>query len=194
MQEAAVTYEMRHEKTPFGARVTIAAGGGCEMFEVGMDRHGGLHIHPLDRDKELEPHMRPLGYLYSDELAAVLEAIALLQKDHDAVKAEEERQRMEEQRTCRAKVFSGCSVDLSQAEVFEALDGIEVRLVGDRPEVKYKGQWVRFGRTDLFDDVETIRCCATQEEAEYSVERLRNYNYGARLSDGFFVVDSMTDG
>jgi hypothetical protein len=89
----------------------------------------------------------------------------------------------------------GYSVDISPADVSKMLDVVDVRLVDEAPQVLIRDEWVNLGRTDLMDNVSTVRCFGTLEEAKAFVAELQLSNHGARLiHGGIFVVDSMTDG
>lgn len=187
-----MTYTLRREENEHG-RVSLFVEwcAGKPKHEIGMDRNGGMWLHSFDHNgKQLEA-----GYLYSDEAKKVAEAFALLCAEHEQREQAKREERDRWQRSCREREFYGCSVDLSPAETFEALQGIEIRIIDRWPEVRYKGQWLRFGRTDLMDDVATGHYVSSDAEARGFVDMKAALNYGARVSDrGFFVVDSMTDG
>ncbi len=195
-------YQIRREDRPHGHVVIIVFSANGDKFEVGMDQHGGMHIHPLGAhhpSRHLPPIDRPLGYVYSDEAEKVIEALKMLQQEHKDNIARRKAEHLVWQRTCRERVHHGRPVDLSPAEVYEALAGIEVRckvgLYGVLPEILYMGEWICFGRTDLMDDVSTSRFLRNKTEARNYVASLRLSNYGARVRDGhFFVVDAVSDG
>lgn len=184
-------------------RMTIFSGE-RPLYEIGMGRNGGgTWIHPLDllcKNADPDPCNRPLGYVYADVDVLLVEAWKKLIDERAAMRKAQHEAEMLRRRTSREKVYLGSSVDLSCAEVYDALTGCECRTASFagrmQTQVKYRGTWYYLGRTDLMDDVSTIRPMSAGDDIRAHVEWMRDKaTYGARLrGEHFSVVDSATDG
>ncbi len=196
-------------------RVTITIyWGDIPKYEVTTEvgTGGGTCIRNLDKlgpDADKAPHLRPLGYLYSDVDEQIAAALCALIAERSAATARRKAAEALRRRTCTLKVHHGKSVDLSCTETYDALSGCECKLVdaddpygGQFVHIRYKGTWYELSRTDLFDDVCTGHRYVDERDGPLQdhVAWMRDKAcFGARLKhyphgNFFAVVDSLSDG
>lgn len=78
-------------------------------------------------------------------------------------------------------------IKISAKEAKAFLKDCDRRTINDGFQVFYNGKWMELGRTDELDDIRTMIC-----DAKFKDYKPR---FGARITtDGFFVIDSISDG
>jgi hypothetical protein len=143
-------------------------------------------------------------FLYDDQWRGIVSALKTAMRDIDEAKTSSLSAWLKT--TEHATEFDGVRVDLSRAQVIEALTSCPIELEdqlygGTEPVIIFNGERHDLCRTDLLNDVAT-GLCAKKSAAQWRAHYLKAARtcFGGRITKSaqghrlFAVIDSATDG